>query len=362
MNNKHTHYLILIALVLYIPAQAQTAVSEDTPAGKTDISPVQEYQSPILLNEGFRIIDRRAKLIRHPEDNRWFLAFEPIEPTDKTKEQAPKTPHITTSAFMTESPDEPPKPQLPEDESYSWLIEILPGKWLTVMTKITANKENLKLTFRIWGEITTYRKRNFILPTMVATESLFGKKAGQLTKTSKASDALALVLGTDSSQANEQPETPQVNLEELARDLRRKLLTIPRTHLINLPEEQEDQTTTNTQSSNQTSATRSTGLDGPSKITWKDGQMVIDREGRLMYSSQEDRFMFIFEADSPSLQEPPVLLHPNQLLQKMEEMAGVQILRRVKFRITGQITTYQSKNYMLLNKVLLNYNSNNLGK
>ena len=30
----------------------------------------------ILLVEGFQIIDRKAKLVQHPLDNRWFLVFE----------------------------------------------------------------------------------------------------------------------------------------------------------------------------------------------------------------------------------------------------------------------------------------------
>ena len=31
-----------------------------------------------LLREEFPIVDRKAKLVRHPRDNRWFLAFEPF--------------------------------------------------------------------------------------------------------------------------------------------------------------------------------------------------------------------------------------------------------------------------------------------
>ena len=48
-------------------------------------------------------------------------------------------------------------------------IEVLPGKVLTAMTKVTGNKVDLSLTFRVWGELTTYRKRNFILPAMAYT-------------------------------------------------------------------------------------------------------------------------------------------------------------------------------------------------
>ena len=80
-------------------------------------------------------------------------------------------------------------------------------------------------------------------------------------------------------------------------------------------------------------------------------------EGQL--DSQDGRWLFVFEADGASVAEPPVTLHPSQLLEVMEKKV-VHTAKAVKFRVSGQITTYRGGTYMLLHKVLMVYDLGNL--
>ena len=92
----------------------------------------------------------------------------------------------------------------------------------------------------------------------------------------------------------------------------------------------------------------------------RDGYMVIDRVGRLTYYPDAQQWLFAFEADAASLAEPPVEVLPSQLLEVMEKLQR-KSSRALRFRISGQVTKYQNRNYILLRKVLVVYDSGNLG-
>ena len=89
--------------------------------------------------------------------------------------------------------------------------------------------------------------------------------------------------------------------------------------------------------------------------------MIIDRVGRIHFDPEGLRWMFTFEADGASLAEPPVTLHPCRLLEIMENAVD-HSSETLRFRISGQISQYQGRNYMLLRKVLMVYDLGNLVK
>ena len=96
-------------------------------------------------------------------------------------------------------------------------------------------------------------------------------------------------------------------------------------------------------------------------MSLRDGDMVIDRIGRIMYDSGNLCWLFVFEADGDSLTEPPIALHPSRLLEVMENKA-MHSSKRLRFRVSGEITTFRGATYMLLHKVLLVYEPGNLHK
>lgn len=331
-----------------------------------------------LLREGFPVIDRKAKLVRHPKDNRWFLVFEPFI-TDLSakdnKESDSNSPArqgdlIKRAASVKPKPAgrsvSPPEAQvknlLKGDELFTWPMEVLPGKWLTAMTRVTGNKAELSTIFRVWGEVTVYRDRNFILPNLVATDKLFGQSVSGLSdlKGKKAVGGLERpfggVSGKKSSDTNVKQTEEKLRMSE---KLRKMLLTVPRTHVLGLPEETQAHKPSRGQ-------VKKSGPDSSSGISigrgnrgkWKDGSLVVDRVGRLIFDPQGGRFQFTFEADGTALAEPPIIIHPNLLLEEMEKSAGTNI----KYRITGQVSKYRDKHYILMRKVLIRHGTGNLGK
>jgi len=82
----------------------------------------------------------------------------------------------------------------------------------------------------------------------------------------------------------------------------------------------------------------------------REGDVVINRLGRLDKDAKGSA-LFVYEADSSALTEPPLILLPCQKLEQMEGWAKQK--PDAKFVITGEITVYHSQGYLLLRKVML---------
>jgi hypothetical protein len=83
----------------------------------------------------------------------------------------------------------------------------------------------------------------------------------------------------------------------------------------------------------------------------REGSFIIDRVGRLTRTG-DGQMEFSFEADGRSMQDPPVIILPNLKLMMMEDaVAGHN--RDLRFRITGVVTEYKGRNYVLLDKVVV---------
>lgn len=83
----------------------------------------------------------------------------------------------------------------------------------------------------------------------------------------------------------------------------------------------------------------------------REGSYIVDRVGRLTRLS-DGGHEFTFESDGSSLSDPPMLLLPNlQLMRIEQQVAGAN--RDLRFRVTGMVTEYQQRNYLLLEKAVL---------
>jgi hypothetical protein len=84
----------------------------------------------------------------------------------------------------------------------------------------------------------------------------------------------------------------------------------------------------------------------------REGTFLIDRVGRLSRSTDGAFAEFTFESDGKALRDPPVIVLPNLKLMAMETAARASP-RDLKFRITGMVTEYNGRNYVLLEKVVV---------
>ena len=82
----------------------------------------------------------------------------------------------------------------------------------------------------------------------------------------------------------------------------------------------------------------------------REGDLVMHRMGRLG-KDRKGTLLFVYEADGRSLNEPPLILLPSLKLEKMELIASKK--SDAKFMVSGEVTVYRGKGYLLLRKVML---------
>lgn len=84
----------------------------------------------------------------------------------------------------------------------------------------------------------------------------------------------------------------------------------------------------------------------------REGSYIVDRLGRLAQSTGGQGWEFVFEADGQALRDPPVVVLPNLKLMLMEDQIK-ETRRSLKFRVSGMVTEYRGRNYVLLEKVVV---------
>jgi hypothetical protein len=90
----------------------------------------------------------------------------------------------------------------------------------------------------------------------------------------------------------------------------------------------------------------------PSLTVLREGTFLVDRTGRLTRGPDGQSWEFAFDSDARAMQDPPVVILPNLKLMAMEQ-AVKSANRDLRFRITGMVTEYSGRNYVLLEKVLV---------
>jgi hypothetical protein len=84
----------------------------------------------------------------------------------------------------------------------------------------------------------------------------------------------------------------------------------------------------------------------------REGTFIFDRTGRLTHSPDGSQAEFTFESDGKTMKDPPVIILPNLKLMTMEDVVKATN-RDLRFRVSGMLTEYRGRNYLLLEKVLV---------
>lgn len=84
----------------------------------------------------------------------------------------------------------------------------------------------------------------------------------------------------------------------------------------------------------------------------REGGTVKDATGRVTKSADGKSFEFNFEADANAMQDPPMGLLPNLSLMMMQDQLKASG-KDLKFRVSGMVTEYMGRNYLLLSKVVV---------
>jgi hypothetical protein len=84
----------------------------------------------------------------------------------------------------------------------------------------------------------------------------------------------------------------------------------------------------------------------------REGTFMVNRMGRLTKTADGPFYEFTFEADGAAMKDPPMFILPNLKLTQMES-AVKTTSRDLKFLVTGMVTEYGARNYILLEKVVV---------
>ena len=84
----------------------------------------------------------------------------------------------------------------------------------------------------------------------------------------------------------------------------------------------------------------------------REGTFLVDRIGRLSHTTDGSQAEFVFESDGTAMQDPPIVVIPNLKLQQMEDTLTTAI-KDPRFRVSGTLTEYRGRNYILLDKVVV---------
>jgi hypothetical protein len=90
----------------------------------------------------------------------------------------------------------------------------------------------------------------------------------------------------------------------------------------------------------------------PTLNVMREGTFIVKRVGRLTHSADGQQMEFTFDSDRKTMKDPPVVILPNLKLMQMENaIAGSS--RDLRFRVSGLVTEYKGRNYVLLDQVVV---------
>jgi hypothetical protein len=92
--------------------------------------------------------------------------------------------------------------------------------------------------------------------------------------------------------------------------------------------------------------------DAPVVNLVREGTYRTNRTGRLSHTPDGQQAIFTFDTDGTTLADPPMIILPNLKLLSMENAVTGQS-KDVHFRVSGKITEYKGRNYILLDKAVV---------
>jgi len=90
----------------------------------------------------------------------------------------------------------------------------------------------------------------------------------------------------------------------------------------------------------------------PTVNVLREGTLIVDRVGHLTRSADGQQMEFTFDSDGKAMKDPPLILLPNLKLMAIENELS-RSSRDLKFKISGVVTEYRGRNYILLDKVVI---------
>lgn len=101
-----------------------------------------------------------------------------------------------------------------------------------------------------------------------------------------------------------------------------------------------------------TSGSAAVAPGAPRLMVLRENSPINDRLCRLTTAPDGQQEQIVLDSDGSALEDPPLIVLPNLKLMAMED-AGKNADRDQRFRVSGMLTEYRGRNYILLDKVVL---------
>ncbi|HEX4125655.1 MAG TPA: hypothetical protein VHY37_13080 [Tepidisphaeraceae bacterium] len=285
------------------PNAAATAGSVTTPilpgAARTSGAPTTQPSAVAGLREGSYIVNRTGHLER--EDGNTLLILDPL-PTDK----------------------------------HPISLLVLPNLKRLAMEQAVASTSRT-LTFRnINGTVTEYHGKNWVLLTL--DPSVDSYPSNPMAPPSPPPQ-------TPSPPTPAQPTRSMSPEDVLSNMLRPPASGGPGT-VQSLPSPADGS------GMNAATGVGAVAPNAPQLSLLREGTFIFDRVGRLTKSPDGSRSEFTFETDGRTMEDPPLILMPCVKTATME-VAVNATNQDLKFRVTGLVTEYRGRNYLLPDRVVV---------
>jgi hypothetical protein len=267
--------------------------------------PAPTTQPLNLLREGTYVVNRTGRLVKTVDGSRYEFTLDP----------------------------------LPGQTAPDFSAGVLPN--LQLMAMENAQRDvNRELHFNVTGVVTEYNGKNYIL---LETSSQPTSLEEALAARSVA--AAAAAAGASPLPPPPPPPTTQPKLvpaTELLEQMLRDGSKSPKRLQPSGDPAQRDKTTG--------AAAVAPGAEQMNVM--REGTFVLDRTGRLTKSADGSQSEFTFDSDGRSMRDPPIVVLPNLKLKAMEDAVNGSN-RDLRFRVTGVVTEYRGRNYVLLEKAVV---------
>ena len=81
----------------------------------------------------------------------------------------------------------------------------------------------------------------------------------------------------------------------------------------------------------------------------REGSMLLDRIGRLTRGADGKTWELALDSDGRAMSDPPLILLPNKKLSQLEDLVN-NSYRDMRIRVSGEVTEYRGRNFLLLQR------------
>jgi len=245
---------------------------------------------------------------------------------DSASLETPLSPLLRSGSFIREARgtlarENPAKPWIftimagTDERPLSQEFTLLPSHLLEEVELEIMDHGSQEVDFVLSGQVLLYRNRNYLILEHVEMEADHGQRPGTAPEDVPAPETVD-ELDEDGFDFQDQGDSIAAIVSQLQKDIGPLKRSVDRS-----------------------------GELTPGPRGFEEGVLLVSRRGRLVRGNH-GAWIFVFDADSRGLLEPPMILMPSSTLEKLEAWARKTGMK-LPLLISGQVYSYRGRHFML---------------